>query len=182
MTRLTYTLDGMTGSFKVGSDGSVAVQERTTWTTPPSPSSFPAASACPSSSPSRSSPARVTPPSSAVTFVVLSYRGSSFLDPKGRGGSTGYDNAVALPAKSDADELLKENNKNVAALKGSAVFNVAKYDEVTGEIAGVFESIQPSDTDLGSKAPKDIKITGLWCRPAREVSAPTVTDVETNLL
>merc|ERR1712216_443140 len=28
MTRLTYTLDGMTGSFKVGSDGSVAVQER----------------------------------------------------------------------------------------------------------------------------------------------------------
>jgi hypothetical protein len=26
MTRLTYTLDGMTGSFKVGSDGSVAVQ------------------------------------------------------------------------------------------------------------------------------------------------------------
>jgi photosystem II oxygen-evolving enhancer protein 1 len=29
---------------------------------------------------------------------------------------------------------------------------VAKYDAVTGEIAGVFESIQPSDTDLGSKA------------------------------
>ena len=28
MTRLTYTLDGMTGSFKVGSDGSVAIQER----------------------------------------------------------------------------------------------------------------------------------------------------------
>ena len=95
-------------------------------------------------------------------FVVPSYRGSSFLDPKGRGGSTGYDNAVALPAKSDADELLKENNKNVAALKGSAVFNVAKYDPVTGEVAGVFESIQPSDTDLGSKAPKDVKITGLW--------------------
>ena len=28
MTRLTYTLDGMTGSFKVGSDGSVAIQEK----------------------------------------------------------------------------------------------------------------------------------------------------------
>lgn len=28
MTRLTYTLDGMTGSFKVGADGSVAIQER----------------------------------------------------------------------------------------------------------------------------------------------------------
>lgn len=37
-----------------------------------------------------------------------------------------------------------------------------QVDPATGEIAGVFESIQPSDTDLGAKAPKDIKITGLW--------------------
>ena len=95
-------------------------------------------------------------------FTVPSYRGSSFLDPKGRGGSTGYDNAVALPARSDADELQKENNKSVVALRGQAVFSVAKVDPATGEIAGVFESVQPSDTDLGSKAPKDIKITGLW--------------------
>jgi photosystem II oxygen-evolving enhancer protein 1 len=95
-------------------------------------------------------------------FTVPSYRGSSFLDPKGRGGSTGYDNAVALPAKSDAEELLKENVKKTAALKGSAVFSVAKVDTATGEVAGVFESIQPSDTDLGAKPPKDIKITGLW--------------------
>merc|ERR1712216_724492 len=95
-------------------------------------------------------------------FVVPSYRGSSFLDPKGRGGSTGYDNAVALPARADSEELQKENQKNTAALNGSAVFNVAKYDPATGEIAGVFESIQPSDTDLGAKVPKDVKITGLW--------------------
>ena len=33
---------------------------------------------------------------------------------------------------------------------------------MTGEIAGVFESIQPSDTDMGAKTPKDIKIIGLW--------------------
>ena len=45
---------------------------------------------------------------------------------QGRGGSTGYDNAVALPARSDSDELAKENNKSVAALKGQAVFSVAK--------------------------------------------------------
>jgi hypothetical protein len=45
---------------------------------------------------------------------------------------------------------------------GSAVFSVAKVDPSTGEIAGVFESVQPSDTDLGAKAPKDVKITGLW--------------------
>merc|ERR1712070_1325628 len=95
-------------------------------------------------------------------FNVPSYRGSSFLDPKGRGGSTGYDTAVALPARGDDEELAKENTKNTAALKGSIVLSTAKVEPATGEIAGVFQSIQPSDTDLGAKAPRDIKITGLW--------------------
>ena len=157
-----------------------------------------------------------------------SYRGSTFLDPKGRGAATGYDNAVALPAAADAgalclqrgvtgcrvlcccilqgpahlpaefkirpsgcrggwpacalhkepapeaclplcpppppasDEFAKENTKSAAAMKGQAVFSIAKVDAATGEVAGVFESVQPSDTDLGAKAPKDVKITGLW--------------------
>ena len=76
---------------------------------------------------------------------------------------------VALVPASDsvrrlrcAEELAKENNKSVADLKGQAVFSIAKVDAVTGEIEGVFESVQPSDTDLGAKAPKDIKITALW--------------------
>ena len=43
---------------------------------------------------------------------------------------------------------------------GSQTFAGAQVDQSTGEIAGVFESIQPSDTDLGAKAPKDVKITG----------------------
>ena len=51
------------------------------------------------------------------------------LHPQGRGGSTGYDNAVALPARADAEELLKENDKKTGALKGSAVFSVAKVRE-----------------------------------------------------
>merc|ERR1712147_492875 len=93
---------------------------------------------------------------------VPSYRGSSFLDPKGRGGSTGYDTAVALPARGDDEELAKENTKNTAALKGSIVLSTAKVDRSSGEIAGVFQSIQPSDTDLGAKPPKDVKVTGLW--------------------
>lgn len=38
-------------------------------------------------------------------FVVPSYRGATFLDPKGRGAATGYDNAVALPAASDAGKI-----------------------------------------------------------------------------
>ena len=45
---------------------------------------------------------------------------------QGRGGSTGYDNAVALPARADAEELAKENLKSTVALKGQAVFSVAK--------------------------------------------------------
>merc|ERR1712039_839819 len=47
----------------------------------------------------------------AGEFNVPSYRGSSFLDPKGRGGSTGYDTAVALPARGDDEGLAKENSK-----------------------------------------------------------------------
>jgi len=102
-------------------------------------------------------------------FVVPSYRGSSFLDPKGRGGSTGYDTAVALPARGDEADLEKENTKNTAGLKGSIVLSTAKVDPATGQIAGVFQSIQPSDTDLGAKPPKDIKITGTWyARLAKE--------------
>lgn len=91
-----------------------------------------------------------------------SYRGSTFLDPKGRGAATGYDTAVALPAAGDSEEYAKENAKSVAPGRGEAVFSIAKVDPATGEIAGVFESVQPSDTDLGAKAPKDVKIQGIW--------------------
>lgn len=84
------------------------------------------------------------------------------MDPKGRGGLTGYDTVVALPARGDDEELLKENNKNTASLKGTIVLSTAKVDTSTGEIAGVFQSVQPSDTDLGAKVLKDVKVTGLW--------------------
>lgn len=162
MTRLTYTLDGMTGNFLVGSDGSVTVKEEDGIDYAPVTVQLPGGERVPFLFTVKDLSAKGTTSQFGGDFTVPSYRGSSFLDPKGRGASTGYDNAVALPARSDADELQKENLKSVAALKGSAVFNVAKYDPVTKEVAGVFESIQPSDTDLGAKAPKDVKITGLW--------------------
>ena len=38
------------------------------------------------------------------TFNVPSYRGAVFLDPKGRGVASGYDNAVALPSQADDEE------------------------------------------------------------------------------
>ena len=63
----------------------------------------------------------------------------------------------------------------MAASKGEAVFSIAKVDAATGEIAGVFESVQPSDTDLGAKAPKDVKITGLWCAGCSSLDCPQET-------
>jgi photosystem II oxygen-evolving enhancer protein 1 len=162
MTRLTYTLDEISGNLKVGSDGSVTFIEEDGIDYAPVTVQLPGGERVPFLFTVKELSAKGNLGQFGGDFTVPSYRGATFLDPKGRGNATGYDNAVALPAAADAEELLKENIKNTAALKGSAVFNVAKYDKVTGEVAGVFESIQPSDTDLGAKAPRDVKITGLW--------------------
>jgi len=162
MTRLTYTLDEMSGSFKVDSSGNVELKEDSGIDYAPVTVQLPGGERVPFLFTVKELDAKGNADAFGGEFVVPSYRGSSFLDPKGRGASTGYDNAVALPGASDADEYLKENNKSAAAMKGEAVFSIAKVDAVTGEIAGVFESVQPSDTDLGAKPPKDVKITGLW--------------------
>jgi photosystem II oxygen-evolving enhancer protein 1 len=162
MTRLTYTLDEMSGSIKVDGSGGVEFKEEDGIDYAPVTVQLPGGERVPFLFTVKELAAKGSLSAFGGDFTVPSYRGSSFLDPKGRGGSTGYDNAVALPARSDSEELAKENNKSTVALKGQAVFSVAKVDPATGEIAGVFESVQPSDTDLGSKAPKDVKITGLW--------------------
>ncbi len=94
------------------------------------------------------------------SFKVPSYRGAGFLDPKGRGVVTGYDNAVALPASADSSEFA--NVKQTEMGKGQISLQVTKVDASTGEIAGVFESEQPSDTDLGAKEPVDVKIRGTF--------------------
>ncbi|MBE9169168.1 photosystem II manganese-stabilizing polypeptide [Pleurocapsales cyanobacterium LEGE 06147] len=95
-------------------------------------------------------------------FNVPSYRGAGFLDPKGRGAATGYDNAVALPSQADDEEYIRANLKRTDSDKGKIVLNVTKVDGATGEIAGVFESEQTSDTDLGADEPKEVKIRGIF--------------------
>jgi photosystem II oxygen-evolving enhancer protein 1 len=95
-------------------------------------------------------------------FKVPSYRGAAFLDPKGRGVVSGYDNAVALPAQADKKDLTRTNVKRAEVLKGKISLSIAKVDSATGEIAGTFESDQPSDTDLGAGEPKEVKIRGLF--------------------
>lgn len=100
-------------------------------------------------------------------FSVPSYRSGLFLDPKGRGGVTGYDMAVGLPAmQADGgegqDELEKETNKVFEVLTGAIEMAVQRVDPATGEVAGVFVSEQPSDTDMGSKVAKKVLLKGIW--------------------
>ena len=95
-------------------------------------------------------------------FTVPSYRTGLFLDPKGRGTTTGYDQAVALPALQAGDDssLFKENNKKFDVGQGSIELKVTDVNAELGEIGGVFVHKQPSDTDLGSKAPKEVLLKG----------------------
>lgn len=95
-------------------------------------------------------------------FKVPSYRGASFLDPKGRGLTSGYDNAVALPASSDDEDYIRANIKQVDIMRGEMSLQITKVNSETGEVSGVFESEQPSATDLGAEEPEDVKILGVF--------------------
>nr|BAJ61707.1 oxygen-evolving enhancer protein [Neorhodella cyanea] len=100
-------------------------------------------------------------------FRVPSYRTGLFLDPKGRGGVTGYDMAVALPGKEadggeGQDDIFKETNKVFQITDGSIEMAVNKIDVETKEFAGVFVSEQLSDTDMGAKTPKKVLLKGVF--------------------
>ncbi|KAK6922785.1 Photosystem II PsbO, manganese-stabilising [Dillenia turbinata] len=164
MTRLTYTLDEIEGPFEVSPDKTVKFVEKDGIDYAAVTVQLPGGERVPFLFTIKQLVATGKPESFGGEFLVPSYRGSSFLDPKGRGGSTGYDNAVALPAggRGDEEELAKENIKNTSSSTGKITLSVTKSKPETGEVIGVFESQQPSDTDLGAKTPKDVKIQGIW--------------------
>jgi photosystem II oxygen-evolving enhancer protein 1 len=99
-------------------------------------------------------------------FSVPSYRTGLFLDPKGRGGTTGYDMAVALPGLQSGeegdDDLFKENNKTFDVTTGRIEMEVNKVNVEEQEIGGVFVATQLGDTDMGSKVPKKILTKGIF--------------------
>merc|ERR1711935_1238094 len=99
-------------------------------------------------------------------FTTPSYRTGLFLDPKGRGGTTGYDMAVALPGLQSGEEgdaeMFAENNKTFDITPGRIEMEVNKVNAEEGEIGGVFVSSQPGDTDMGSKVPKKILTKGIF--------------------
>jgi photosystem II oxygen-evolving enhancer protein 1 len=99
-------------------------------------------------------------------FNTPSYRTGLFLDPKGRGGTTGYDMAVALPGLQSGEEgdaeLFGENNKTFDVTQGRIEMEVNKVDAEASEIGGVFVATQLGDTDMGSKVPKKILTKGIF--------------------
>jgi len=95
-------------------------------------------------------------------FDVPAYRTAGFLDPRGRGVTLGYDSAVGLPPQADAEEFRKQNKKVFDVAKGDLSLQVKQVDASTGEIAGIFESIQPSDSEFGAKESLEVKIQGVF--------------------
>jgi len=99
-------------------------------------------------------------------FNTPSYRTGLFLDPKGRGGTTGYDMAVALPGLQSGEEgdaeMFAENNKTFDVTQGRVEMEVNKVNADESEIGGVFVATQLGDTDMGSKIPKKILTKGIF--------------------
>lgn len=170
LTRKTFSLDQIQGDIKVNNDGSLTFAEKDGFDFQAITVKLPGGESVPFLFTVKGLVATTQPNLTSIntstdfqgSFRVPSYRGAAFLDPKGRGVVSGYDNAVALPAQADEEELLRTNVKSANVLEGNISLSVAKIDNSSGEIAGTFESIQPSDTDLGAKEPVDVKIRGIF--------------------
>jgi photosystem II oxygen-evolving enhancer protein 1 len=170
LTRKTSSLDQIQGDLLVNSDGSLTFQEKDGFDFQATTVKLPGGESIPFLFTVKGLVAQSQPGLTSLntstdfkgSFRVPSYRGATFLDPKGRGVASGYDNAVALPGRSDAEELTRENVKRAEVLEGNMELSIAQVNSATGEIAGTFESIQPSDTDLGSGDPKEVKIRGIF--------------------
>ena len=170
LTRYTSTIDQVQGNLKINPDNSLTFVETDGLDFQAITVQLPGGERVPFLFTIKDLVAQTQPSLSTIntstdfegTFKVPSYRGAAFLDPKGRGVVSGYDNAVALPAQADDEELTRTNVKRAENLNGKISLQIAKIDSSSGEIAGTFESEQPSDTDLGAGEPKEVKIRGLF--------------------
>lgn len=170
MTRYTSSIDAVQGSLKVNADGSLTFVEEDGLDFQAITVQLPGGERVPFLFTIKNLVATTQPGLSAINtstdfegaFKVPSYRTANFLDPKGRGLTAGYDNAVALPAQADSSELVKENVKQFQLDQGNISLQVTRVDGATGEISGNFESNQPSETDMGSHEAKEVKIRGLF--------------------
>ncbi len=170
LTRYTSSIDQVQGPLKVNDDGSLTFSEKDGLDFQPITVQLPGGERVPFLFTIKHLVATSQPGAVSINtstdfegeFNVPSYRSAGFLDPKGRGEATGYDNAVAFPSSADAEGLTRVNVKRAEVKKGRISLQVAKVDSSTGEIAGTFVSEQPSDTDLGAADAKEVKIRGLF--------------------
>lgn len=179
LTRYTSSLDQVRGDLVVESDGSLTFFEKDGIDFQAITVQLPGGEQEPFLFTVKGLVAHSQPDLNAVTtytdlegsYKVPSYRTSNFLDPKGRGLATGYDTAVALPARGDSDELRRENTKAFDIGEGNISLQISKVNSDTGEIGGTFVAVQPSDTDMGTAAPVDIKVQGIFYGYVEELDA-----------
>lgn len=172
MTRATYTLSGIEGNLNVNGDGLVfeekdGIDYAATTVQLPGGERVPFLFTIKNLVAKADGTDITTATEFGGEFKVPSYRTGLFLDPKGRGGVTGYDMAVALPGleadgQEGQDELFKETNKVFQITDGAIEMAVQKIDPSANEIGGVFVSEQLSDTDMGAKAPKKVLLKGVF--------------------
>eukprot|EP00981_Chlorochromonas_danica_P012535 scaffold5121_cov223-Ochromonas_danica.AAC.13 len=100
------------------------------------------------------------------SYYVPGYRGGTFLDPKTRGTTSGYDVANAFPALQTSLEgdakLFKENNKLHVPSKGEAEFVVNKVNAEEGSFSGVYVAKQETDNDMGAHDGEPLLIKGVF--------------------
>jgi len=171
MTRQTYTLDGIEGVIDV-SGGAITFKEQEGIDYAPTTVQLPGGERVPFLFTVKELVAKGNGPAfkpgfqMGGDFSTPSYRTGLFLDPKGRGGTTGYDMAVALPGLQSGeegdDELFAENNKTFDVTAGRIEMEVNKVNAEESEIGGVFVATQLSDTDMGSKVPKKVLTKGIF--------------------
>jgi len=170
MTRQTYTLDGISG--KLSGGGGITFTEEDGIDYAPTTVQLPGGERVPflftvKELVAKGKGSEFKPGyEMGGTFKVPSYRTGLFLDPKGRGMTTGYDQAQALIASQTGvdgqAELENENNKVFDVFDGTIEFAVSQVNADEGEIGGVFVSSQASDTDLGGKEPKKVLSKGIF--------------------
>lgn len=168
LTRESSTLDQISGSLKIGPDGNLTFVEQGGFDFQPITLQLPDGERVPLLftvkglvAKNQDAAASLSPSTRLVgTFEVPPYRTSSFIDPKGRGLTMGYDSAVGLPVQADREDFSRQNNKAFDIGQGHISLQVNRVNRATGEIAGWFESEQPSDSDFGSKEPMAVEIRG----------------------
>ncbi len=170
LTRASFSIDQVSGTLQANADGRLTFVEQSGFDFQPITVQLPDGERVPLLFSVKGLVAQTLEEAKSInpstqfsgTFQVPAYRTANFLDPKGRGLALGYDAAMGLPIKADSEDFQRPNTKVFEVLPGAIALQVNRVDRRTGEIAGFFESTQPSDSEFGAKEPLEVKIQGVF--------------------